>query len=329
MKEKVYYRVGRHTYCVSFCDDKNTTELLPSSEPFRLKEAPAADVPLLFDLMVDDAWRPAKKGKEIGQFDCGGNNHGVYQLEDGSYQILVSDVQKRQCCLIQAVPDFSSAKVCLNGNWVMRNFGLNNALMMVYAFAAADKMTVLMHASVVRKEGRGYLCLGVSGTGKSTHTSNWLKYVLGTDLMNDDNPVVRVCDDGVARVFGSPWSGKTPCYRDVEAPIGSFLQLKQAPYNKISRMRAVDGFASLLPSCSVMKWDRRDYVGTCDTVSKLLEVVPVFFLENLPNEDAVKMSYEAMTGQSYEAVRAEVKLSTEAVCADTPEAACMDANKEG
>lgn len=284
---------------MAFCDEMNSPRWLESSEPFRLKDVPGDDEPLLFELRVDDAWRPAKKGKEIGQFDCGGNNHGVYVLEDGSYQILVSDTMKHHCCLIQAVPDFSSAMVCLNGNATMRSFGLNNALMMMYAFAGADKMTVLMHASVVRKDEKGYLCLGVSGTGKSTHTSNWLKYVPGTDLMNDDNPVVRVCDDGVVRVFGSPWSGKTPCYRDVEAPVGAFLQLKQAPYNKIKRQDPVDGFASLLPSCSVMKWDRRDYVGTCDTVAKILSLVPTYFLENLPDEDAVRLSYETMTGQKY------------------------------
>ena len=295
---RTYYRVGRHHYCVNFCDDKNTATLLPSSEPFRVADAPTEE-PLLFELTVDDTWRPVRKGKEIGQFDCGGNNHGVYRLEDGSYQILLSDVNGNHCCLMQASADFSSATVCLNGDDSMRQFGLNNTLMMMYAFAGADKMTVLMHASVVRKDGMGYLCLGVSGTGKSTHTHNWLQYVPGTDLMNDDNPVVRVCEDGVARVFGSPWSGKTPCYRDVEAPIGGFLQLKQAPYNKIERMRVVDGYASLLPSCSVMKWDRRDHVGTSDTVAKLLELVPVYFLENLPNEEAVKMSYEAMTGKRY------------------------------
>lgn len=293
--EKIYYRVGRHNYCVNFCDEKNTVAFLPSSEPFRLAEVPERKL-LLFELNVDDAWRPSQKGKEIGQFDCGGNNHGVYLLEDGGYQIMVSDSSGKQCCLMQATADFSSAIVCLNGNENMRKFGLNNALMMMYAFAGADKMTVLMHASVIRKDERGYLCLGVSGTGKSTHTQNWLKYIPDTDLMNDDNPVVRVCDDGVARVFGSPWSGKTPCYRNVEAPIGGFLQLKQAPHNKIRRMGTIEGYASLLPSCSVMKWDRRDYIGTSDTVSKLLELVPVFFLENLPNKEAVQMSYEAMSG---------------------------------
>lgn len=282
-------------YRIDFADEVNDDQLIPSSEVFRISPSEAEGEELLFTLTVNDAFRPTKKGEEIGQFDCGGCNHGVYQLEDGTYQILVSDERKRQACLIQASPDFSSATVALNGTQSMRTFGLNNSLMMMYAFAAADKLTVLMHASVIRKEGRGYLCLGVSGTGKSTHTSNWLKYIPGTDLMNDDNPVVRVID-GVAMVYGSPWSGKTPCYRNVEAPIGGFLQLKQAPYNKIRRQTVTEAFASLLPSCSVMKWDRRDYLGTCDTVQAIMERVPTYFMENLPNEEAVQMSYKAMSG---------------------------------
>ncbi|MBQ9640293.1 MAG: hypothetical protein IJV06_01820 [Bacteroidaceae bacterium] len=270
----------------------NTAALLPSSQPFLLPEADTTD--LLFTLTVDDGWRPAVRGEEIGQFNCGGNNHGVYRLPDGSYQIVVSDVQDRQCSLLEVTADFRQAKVCLNGTFAMRNFGLNNALMMAYAFAGSQCQTLLMHASVVRKDGYGYLCLGVSGTGKSTHTGLWLKHIPGTDLMNDDNPVVRRCPDGVVRVYGSPWSGKTPCYRNVEAPVGAFLQLQQAPHNKIRRQSVVESFASLLPSCSVMKWDERDYMGTCDTVAAIMQTTPTYLLECLPDEAACQLSYNTI-----------------------------------
>jgi hypothetical protein len=285
------YKVGGHAYRITFADNGvNDDRLLQSSKPF---ETPLDDSPLLFEMFVDDSFRPKETGKEIGQFDSGGNNNGVYIREDGSYEIRLSDYMKRQCCLMDATHDFSTIRIALNGDLSMRRFGINNALMMTMAFAAADKDTVLIHASVVRENGYGYPFLGVSGTGKSTHTSNWLKYIPGTDLMNDDNPVIRIVD-GTPVVFGSPWSGKTPCYRNVQAPIGAITQLKQAPYNKIRRETVVEAFASILPSCSIMKWDQRIYSGICDTVTKIIETVPTYFLENLPNEEAVRLSFNTI-----------------------------------
>lgn len=293
MSEVKYYKVGDHVYSISFKDQTNTPALIPSSQPF-LVEQPDNDTKLLFQLTVDDNWRPSERGKEIGQFDCGGNNHGVYITTDGSYQVLVSDIRGRQCSLLQLSADFRTASVCLNGNDDMRSFGLNNTLMMLYAFAGSVEHTLLMHASVVRKDGYGYLCLGVSGTGKSTHTSLWLRHIEGTDLMNDDNPVVRCFADGTVTVYGSPWSGKTPCYRNVSAPVGAFLQLRQAPYNKISRESVIKSLASLLPSCSVMKWDKLNYTSVCDTVSSIMERIPVYLLECLPDEAACRLSYETI-----------------------------------
>lgn len=285
------YKVADHYYRIVFKDnDLLNQNLLQSSIPF---ETDVVDVPLLFVLYVDDDFRPAVRGDEVGQFDSAGNNNGVYIREDGSYEIHMSDYLNRQCCLLDASADFSLVRIALNGDHAMRQFGINNALMMTMAFAAADKDTVLIHASAVRENGFAYPFLGVSGTGKSTHTGNWLKYIPGTDLMNDDNPVVRVIND-VPTLYGSPWSGKTPCYRNVAAPIGAITQLKQAPYNKIRRETVVEAFASILPSCSVMKWDRRIYTGICNTVKKIIESVPAYLLENLPNEEAVRLSYHTI-----------------------------------
>lgn len=291
MKKEIIYNVGAHAYKLVFADERNTDALLPSSRPFIVEKEEGN---LLFTMTVDDEWRPEVKGREVGHFDCGGNMHDVYLLEDGSYQIVVSNPAGRQCSLLQTNGRFDTAMVRLNGSDDMRSFGLNNALMMMYAFAGSLRQTVLMHASVVRKDGYGYLCLGVSGTGKSTHTGLWLKHIEGTDLMNDDNPVVRVEDDGTVRVFGSPWSGKTPCYRNTDAPVGAFLQLKQAPYNEIRRMAVVETFASLLPSCSVMKWDKLNYTGVCDTVKAIMEHSKTYLLECLPDEAACRLSYNTI-----------------------------------
>ena len=108
--------------------------------------------------------------------------------------------------------------------------------------------------------------------------------------MNDDNPVVRIVDNE-PRVYGSPWSGKTPCYRNVMAPIGGFVQLQQKPENKIRRAGVLDAFASLLPSVSTMKWDKVIYGQICDTISDLIRLIPVYYLGCLPDEAAARLCH--------------------------------------
>jgi hypothetical protein len=138
--------------------------------------------------------------------------------------------------------------------------------------------------------------LGKSGTGKSTHSRLWLKNINTTELVNDDNPVVRRMSDGFY-VFGSPWSGKTPCYRNVSYPIGANVQLSQAPYNKIQRLRPLMAYAALVPSISGKRWEGRVAEGLHETEDLLASQVPVWHLECLPNPEAAWICCEAVTGE--------------------------------
>ena len=152
---ETYYRIGGHAIAVNFVDEGNDDKLIPSFAPFRLTEKPDD---LLFTMTVDDHLEWKESGEEIGVFDCGGCNHGVYRMANGGYQYDVHDVQDVLCSRMRSNIDFSECQVSLFGKtWVQRNYGLNNALMMAYAFSAACMGTMLMHASVIRCEGKGYL----------------------------------------------------------------------------------------------------------------------------------------------------------------------------
>ena len=178
------------------------------------------------------------------------------------------------------------------------NFVLNNFLMMLYAFNAARHHTLLMHASVVATEtGKGYLFLGKSGTGKSTHTGLWLQQFSDCHLLNDDNPIVHVDSLGKqATVFGSPWSGKTPCYRKESMTVGAFVRLEQAPQNEIEQERAAHAFATLLPSCSCLKQNTEIYNAIVTTVTELATLAPVYHLKCLPDREATELCRKAVEG---------------------------------
>lgn len=282
-----HYTVAEHTFGIHMPDAERGITL-SSYEPFAVPSAGAGE--LLFVLSVDDAFYPSVKGELIGEFDCGAADFGVYRLPDGTYQMLISPPGGEYCGLLQVSPDFKQAVIATRGEDTSRTFAVNNALMLMYTFASADKGTLLVHASVIKNDGRGYLFLGKSGMGKSTHSSLWLKHIAGSELLNDDNPVVRVGEEG-ATVYGSPWSGKTPCYKNECARINAFVQIKQKPENRIARELTLRAFAVLLPSMSTMKWDKHVHGHICDSVAKLIEKVPLYTLGCRPEKEAAEVCY--------------------------------------
>ena len=172
---------------------------------------------------------------------------------------------------------------------------VDNALMVMFALATADKGTALFHAAAVSCDDHGYLFLGMSGTGKSTHAWLWVKHIDGAMLMNDDNPVVRI-SEGQAVVYGSPWSGKTACYRNVSSPLGGIVLLKQAPYNRICRLEGIEAYVALVASISGQRWDEGIADGLHDTENKLASTVPMWHLECLPDEAAAKICWAEIRG---------------------------------
>ena len=165
---------------------------------------------------------------------------------------------------------------------------VNTSLMIQFTFATAFHNTVLLHASVTRHKGMANLFFGVSGTGKSTHSRLWHQYVPDRDLMNDDNPVIRILD-GKAVVFGTPWSGKTLCYRNVQAPIRALVRLEQDPENRIERLHSLQAYASVLAACSSIRWNHTVMDAIVPTVEKLAMTVPCFRLRCRPDQEAVEL----------------------------------------
>jgi hypothetical protein len=150
----------------------------------------------------------------------------------------------------------------------------------------------LIHASVVEKDGNGYAFLGKSGTGKSTHSSLWLRYIEGTELLNDDNPAVRIEKDGNVSVYGAPWSGKTPCYRNRGVRLKALVRLEQATENRFTWKEGVAALITLLPSCSSMRWNSGLYAAMCNHLETIIGRVEVGYLECLPDREAALLCYE-------------------------------------
>lgn len=173
---------------------------------------------------------------------------------------------------------------------------LRFALWVAYGMMGLRKGSVPVHSSVVVCGDRAVMCLGESGTGKSTHTRLWLEHIPDTHLLNDDSPIVSLIDNAV-RVYGSPWSGKTHCYRPENYPIAGLLRLEQRPTNTIRALGVLEAFAALQPSCppSFAK-EERCMDALVDFISEVIRRVPVYRMGCLPDADAARLSHNTIIG---------------------------------
>ena len=271
-----HYNVAGHTF--AFSGRAEIFEQMDNLEPFSCEGGEP-----LFSLMEDSGEVPEytevyrREEPYITTIVCGHTASGNDVFKFGNSLFLICSKDYREGRVI--MPKYKFKNV------------FNDALKMMFALATAGKDTLIIHAAVVSCEGKGYLFLGPSGTGKSTHARLWLKHFDGTELVNDDNPVVR---DGM--VYGSPWSGKkTPCYRNVSVPIGGIVMLSQAPYNKIRRLSGIEAYVDLAESVGSMPWNIRISEDLHQTMNKLASTIPIWHLDCLPDEAAARLCKETIT----------------------------------
>lgn len=291
-----HFKVADEVFTITLLEGQSPIALLPSFGPFLYKEELPANPLFELTLSPTPPASPDETGYEmIGDFDCGGCIHKIWRKQS-DYLIHIYSVTNELACVLKTENSFTHCTASVHGNEDNQCFGLNNAIMIVFSFSAAPKGILMIHASVPCTDTKAYLFLGKSGTGKSTHCQLWLKHIEGTELLNDDNPALRILSNGEGTiVYGTPWSGKTPCYRNTQRQLGGILKLQQAPENVIQRMPPVPAMAEVLASCSTMTWDTDTYHHICQSVINIVKKTAVWHLRNLPNKEACRMSHQALT----------------------------------
>ncbi len=223
-------------------------------------------------------------------YSCVGDRmQSVFHATAGGYRLEMEHESGERLCLWTLPGD---ATVFLRGALTpqMLRFGL----WVGYGLMTVCRHRIAIHGSCIVKDGKAFLFLGESGTGKSTHTRLWCEYIPGATLLNDDSPIV-VCEEGKVWIYGSPWSGKTPCYRAERFPLCGCVRLSQAPSNSMRRLSALQAYAALHPSCPPMfAYADALYDGISATLGLLLPRIPFYHLACRPDGDAAWLSFRTL-----------------------------------
>ena len=291
------YQVARHLFRVTASSDSFLWERMRECYgPFEITLGPDAQCGsrIAFDVEICDDMKEFRSSDLVftnkDKVEPGFMEISVFKTEtEHQFELRYPDSELVNGRL-SVSKDYKKARFSLSGSRGHQWYTFNSGMNICFLMATTGLDTLLIHASCVSYQGKAYMFLGKSGTGKSTHSSLWLKHIAGSELLNDDNPVIVVGGEG-ATVYGSPWSGKTPCYKNDSAPIGAFVRIKQKSENRIMREQPLQAFATLLPSMSTMKWDRRVYNGICDSVARLVATIPLYTLGCRPDQEAAEVCY--------------------------------------
>ena len=208
-----------------------------------------------------------------------------------------------------AISDASQADVCIEQRWqalkAKRPDLSEDSCEYVTTGAGFYKQLInfdgmMIHASAVVMDGRAYLFTAPCGTGKSTHTSLWLRaFGERAFILNDDKPAVRL-EDGAFYAYGTPWSGKTDRNVNCRVPLGGICILSRGERNVIERVggrAAIVGiFSQTLHPKSEAYMDR-----VLKLLERLLERVPIWQMQCNMDVEAALVSHEAMSQAATEA----------------------------
>ena len=151
---------------------------------------------------------------------------------------------------------------------------------------------IMLHASGVVKDGYAYLFSADSGTGKSTHTDLWCKFIDGAYIINDDKPAIRIVDDEIF-VYGTPFSGKEDLSANKKVKLGAICFLYRSEENKIRRISAAEAIVPVLRQ-TIHSLSEEKLEKLMELLDKILSVVPVYEMGCNISEEAALLSYNTM-----------------------------------
>lgn len=157
---------------------------------------------------------------------------------------------------------------------------------------------ILLHCAVLEYAGKGYAFLGKSGTGKSTHTRLWKKYLSTPRMVNGDKPILQYVN-GHFLVHGTPWKGKEGWGNKLSAPLCGLCFLEQAKENSLQKLSPSEASKRIFTQV-LLPADEKNVSATLELLDKLVSNTPAFLLKCNISEEAVRLAFEALTGGKYE-----------------------------
>jgi len=145
---------------------------------------------------------------------------------------------------------------------------------------------IMIHASGVNNEGRGYLFSGVSGKGKSTMAKLWDKS--GAKVIHDDRLILRKSANGY-RMYNTPvYSNDVPN----DSPLNKIFIIDHGIENKLVPVRGAVAVSLVMANCIQHNWGPDIIARLLGSVSIMCGTIPTARLHFKPDRNIIDLILE-------------------------------------
>ena len=174
-------------------------------------------------------------------------------------------------------------------DWFLEVYVLLNKLL---PFLPAHEM-LFMHGSAISYNGKAYIFVAPSGTGKSTHRRLWKeRFGEAVTVINDDKPFLTFHENKVY-LCGTPWRGKHAIGKNMTVELGGICILSQGKTNEIRQLKPSEAVKQIIKQSNLAEY-KENALLALDLIDRLLKTVPVYHLSCTPTLDAVDVCFREM-----------------------------------
>ena len=159
---------------------------------------------------------------------------------------------------------------------------------------AVQRHIIYLHSSLIDYQGKGLMFLGPSGIGKTTQAELWNQY-RDALIINGDVVFVQETPDAFLG-WGTPWHGSSPYCENTSVPVKALIVLKQAQENSIRELTGFEKVTAVSNNVFYPRWLEGGMELCLETLNHLLSALPVYELSCRPDEEAVRLTEEAVFG---------------------------------
>ena len=169
---------------------------------------------------------------------------------------------------------------------ILRAINIEQILNKKYAF--------ILHSSFIKYNSKAILFSAPSGTGKSTQADLWNKYE-NAEIINGDRAGIRKIDNQWM-AYGLPYAGSSRIFKNKSAKISNIIILKQGKQNKLKKLSPREAFIKIYSETTIHTWDSEFQENIINMITDLVQEIPVYLYECLPDKSAVDFLKSTIEG---------------------------------